>query len=185
MLKLFAIYIGGEHPQANIEVHDMRFVTAPSIEETHDELRRQWWGRPGSLHIDCWAEINQADGHDIALRTEPAEGENKLFYVNLGGYDGIDFAEKHRNVFVVADSVSRAKSRALKRANGWDAPHRDDLYEAEQAFALNDAASAHGLHIHLIPREGAGDPPFSCNYVPIRVGSRSKSAAASIQAATA
>ena len=181
MLKLFAIYIWGEHPQANIEVHDMRFIVAGSIDETHDELRRQWWGRPGSLHIDCWAEITHSDGHDIELRPEPAEGVDKLYYVNLGGYDGIDFAEKHRNVFVVADSLSRAKSRALKRAAGWDAPHRDDLYEAEQAFALNETANAHGLYIHLTARPDAGDPPFSCDYVPIRVGQRSKAQQPTVQ----
>ena len=173
-LKLFAIYVGGEHPRANIEVHDMRFVAASSIEQTHDELRRQWWGRPGSLHIDCWAEISHADGYDVQLRSEPYVGVEKLFYVNLGGYDGIDFAEKHRNVFVVADTVSRGKSRALKTVANWHEPHRDDLYEAEQAFALNKAANARGLYIHLTPGSVAGDPPFTCHYTPIRVKDRAK-----------
>ena len=57
-MKLFAIYIGGAMKGANIEVHDIRFIAAPSILDTHDDLRRQWWGKPGSLHIDCWAEID-------------------------------------------------------------------------------------------------------------------------------
>jgi hypothetical protein len=39
-VKLFAIYVGGELEGANIELHDMRFVVAPSIGETYDELRR-------------------------------------------------------------------------------------------------------------------------------------------------
>lgn len=57
-MKLFAIYIGGEHPRANIEVHDMRFVVASTLEGTYEALRAQWWGRPGTLHIDCWSEIS-------------------------------------------------------------------------------------------------------------------------------
>jgi hypothetical protein len=167
-LKLFAIYIGGEHPRANIEVHDMRFVAASDLHGTHAELLRQWWGRPGSLHIDCWAELTQADGYEIALRPEPFDGPERLYYVNLGGYDGVDFAEKHRNVFVVADTLARAKARALKRAAGWLEPHRDEIYEAEQAFALDAPAAAQQLHIHLAPKLLAGDPAFSCDYTPIR-----------------
>jgi len=167
-MKLFAIYIGGEHPQANIEVHDIRFIAAQTLRETHQELKRQWWGRPGSLHIDCWAEVSRADGYAVSLRPEPFEGLEKLYYVNLGGYDGVDFAEKHRNVFVVADTLSRAKSRALKRARDWTAPHRDEMYEAEQAFNLADAAALQALHIHLTPVPEATDAPFACEYLPLR-----------------
>jgi hypothetical protein len=166
-LKLFAIYIGGEHPRANIEVHDMRFVVAPTIEETWDDLRAQWWGRPGSLHVDCWSEIDRADGYAVSLETRPSEGAERLYYVNLGGYDGVDFAEKHRNVFVVAETLAGAKARAITRAAGWDEPHRDDLYEAEQAFALDAAALARRLYIHLTPSLLSGDPAFTCRYRPI------------------
>lgn len=70
-MKLFAIYIGGEFEGANIELHDMRFVVAPAITDTYDELRRQWWVIPKSLHIDCWAEIDHVDGYDISLHPEP------------------------------------------------------------------------------------------------------------------
>jgi hypothetical protein len=55
-MKLFAIYIGGEFPGANIEVHDGRFVVAAAIQETYATLRRDWWGAPRSPHIDCWAQ---------------------------------------------------------------------------------------------------------------------------------
>jgi hypothetical protein len=167
-LRLFAIYIGGEHPRANIEVHDIRFIVAPAIEATYEALKAQWWGRPGSLHIDCWSEIAHADGYDVLLRPEPFEGPERLYYVNLGGYDGVDFAEKHRNVFVVADTLAGGKSRAIKKAAGWADAHRDEMYEAEQAFALDDAANAERLHIHLTPSALSGDPAFTCHYTPIR-----------------
>jgi hypothetical protein len=169
-MKLFAIYVGGEHPGANIEVHDMRFVAAPTLADTHAELRRSWWGRPGSLHIDCWAEIDHADGHDVTLRPEPFEGPDKLFFVNLGGYGAGEFLEKHRNVFVVAETESKAKARALRTIAGWTDLHRDDLYEAEQAFALQEATAPHRLHIHLTPSALPREPAFTCSYVPIRKG---------------
>lgn len=167
-MKLFAIYIGGEHPGANIEVHDMRFVVAPTIEATYETLLAQWWGRPGSLHVDCWSEISNADGYEISLRPEPYEGPEKLYYVNLGGYDGVAFAEQHRNVFVVADSLPAAKARAIRRAADWTDAHRDEMYEAEQAFALDGAAQAQRLYIHLTPSLMSGDPDFTCRYTPLR-----------------
>lgn len=167
-MKLFAIYIGGEIAGANIEVHDMRFVVAPSIEQSHAELLRQWWGKSGSLHIDCWAALDHADGFDVSLRTEPFLGEERLYFVNLGGYDPTEFAERHRNVFVVAPTEKLAKARAIKHARHWVEPHRDDMYEAEQAFSLADAASGQRLYIHLTPTHAARDLAFTCDYIPIR-----------------
>lgn len=167
-LKLFAIYIGGEFPGANIEIHDVRFVVANSIEETHDELRRQWWGVPRSLHIDCWAEITHADGYDIALRPEPFEGPERLFFVNLGGYEPGEFAERHRNVFVVAENEAKAKTRALKGVKHWIEPHRDDLYEADAAFCLEESIGEQRLHVHLQPAATLSEPAFTCQYIPIR-----------------
>ncbi|CAN5466499.1 DUF1543 domain-containing protein [soil metagenome] len=145
----------------------MRFVVAPTIEATYGSLRTQWWGSPGSLHIDCWSDISHADGYDVSLRSEPFAGAERLYYVNLGGYDGVDFAEKHRNVFVVADTLGRAKAKAIRRAAGWSEPHRDDIYEADRAFALDEAAAAERLYIHLTPSALNRDPAFVCRYTPI------------------
>jgi len=167
-MKLFAIYIGGEHERANIELHDMRFVVAPSITDTYDELRRQWWGIPKSLHIDCWAELDQVDGYDVELRPEPFEGPERLYYVNLGGYAEGEFLEKHKNVFVVANSLPEAKARGLRSAAGWRDAHRDDLYEAEQAIALSESAGHQRLHVHLRPSTARKELVVTCDYIPIR-----------------
>lgn len=167
-MKLFAIYVGGELEGANIELHDMRFVAAPSIADTHDELRRQWWGTPKSLHIDCWAELGEVDGYEIALRAEPFTGPEKLYYINLGGYDAGEFLEKHRNVFVVAATAAEAKKRAITQAKQWDAPHRDQMYEAEQAFCLQDVGAGKRLYVHLNKVAATKVLSFTCRYTPVR-----------------
>ena len=166
-MKLFAIYIGGEMPGANIELHDMRFVAAPSIRDTYVELRRQWWGSPTSLHLDCWAEITHADGYRVELRSEPFAGREKLYFVNLGGYDPTEFAERHRNVFVVADGIIKAKARAMEAVKGWGELHRDDMYEAEHAFCLDEPANSQRLYIHLTPGGPVQPLAFTSKYVPI------------------
>lgn len=166
-MKLFAIYIGGEHPAAHIEVHDVRFAVAESIADTYDQLRADWWGTPGTLHVDCWAEIAHADGYEVTLRPEPSAAPERLYFVNLGGYDGRDFAEQHKNMFVVATSVNDAKARALSTIADWKDAHRDDLYEAELAFAL-DTKIGDRLHIHLTAKDGSGAPHFTCSYTPLK-----------------
>jgi Domain of Unknown Function (DUF1543) len=164
-MKLYAVYVGGEVEGGNIEVHDMRFVAASSLRETYTELIKQWWGKPGSLHIDCWAEITHADGYEVSLRPEPFAGPLRLYYVNMGGYDKTQFTEVHRNMFVVAQNVTEAKRRAKAAIVNWDQPHRDDMYEADQAFCLSDKTKTPRLHIHLTPAETAKPLEFTCRYI--------------------
>lgn len=166
-MKLFAIYIGGEHPSANIEIHDVRFVVATSIRETYDSLRADWWGTPGTLHVDCWAEIDHVGGYDVDLRSDRPVGRERLYFVNLGGYDGLGFAEQHKNMFVVATSITDAKTQALQSIDGWTDAHRDDLFEAEKAFSL-DQMIGDRLHIHLTPSEETRPPRFTCKYTPLK-----------------
>jgi hypothetical protein len=166
-MKLFAFYIGGSTPTSLIEVHDARFGVGEKIDDCYDDIRKSWWGTPESLHLDCWGELNAADGHDIVLKDTPAEGDSKLWFVNLGGYDPADFNELHKNVFVVAPSESKAKVRALKMILDWKSHHKDYLYEVEKIFSINDAVSAKGLHIHLVPNPDAKPFKFDMGYNPI------------------
>src|SRR3954462_7690207 len=99
MARIFAIYIGGATEKSLIELHDMRFVIADRIEDTYPALKAAWWGKPESLHIDCWGALDSADGHNITLKPEPSSGAERLYFVNLGGYDPGDFTELHKNVF--------------------------------------------------------------------------------------
>jgi len=124
-------------------------------------------GTPGTSHIDCWAEIDHADGHDVQLRPEPYKRRERLFFANLGGYDPADFAEQHCNMFVVAANVTQAKARAMATIPAWKEGLRDDLYEAEKAFALNEVIGEK-LHIHSVATETARPPKFACRYTPLK-----------------
>jgi hypothetical protein len=166
-MKLFIIYIGGTHEKAFIEVHDMRFIVAENIEGTYDELKRTWWGTPKSLHLDAWGSLEYADGHNVTLSNEPSTYENKLYFVNLGGYDKKQFMEAHKNVFVVAPTASKAKVRALKQILHWESYHRDYQFEVDDILDVTDIASKNNLYINLEPTDIEKEFEFTCKFTPI------------------
>ena len=46
---LFVVMLGGKHPRAKIEVHDVVFAIADSLEATYPQLRQGWFGSPAGL----------------------------------------------------------------------------------------------------------------------------------------
>jgi hypothetical protein len=66
-MKLFMFYVGGDCGNSNVELHDVRFSIGERPVDCFEDLRRQWWGEPKSLHLDCWGAVEQADGHDLEL----------------------------------------------------------------------------------------------------------------------
>jgi len=161
-------YVGGDCGNANVELHDVRFSIGKTPEDCFDDLRRQWWGEPKSLHLDCWGAVEQADGYDIELSTAPpADGQHKLFFVNLGGYDPSEFGELHRNVLIVAADDAAAKAKAKAQIDHWHKPHRDRLFEIEKTFDITDAMRRYGVYLVLSPAAGERPFRFQCDYRPI------------------
>ncbi len=165
-MKLFAFYIGGSIPGALIELHDVRFGIGEKIEDCYGDIRKSWWGTPDSLHLDCWGELSAADGHNIVLQKQPFQGANRLWFVNLGGYEPGDFSELHRNVFVVAPDDSKAKVRALKQVLHWKGRHEDYTLDVENICCINDAVAGKGLYIGLEPTDNAAPFAFAFGYNP-------------------
>lgn len=167
-MKLFMFYVGGDCGNSNVELHDVRFSIGNSPEDCHADLRRQWWGDPKSLHLDCWGAVEQADGFDVVLTTgTPPAGAEKLFFVNLGGYDPSEFSELHRNLLLVADDAKAAKAKALAQVKHWTVPHKDNLFEVEKAIDLTALLQQSGYSLTLT--KAASEKPFAfvCAYLPI------------------
>lgn len=168
-MNLFVIYIGGKHEKGTIELHDMRFVIAHTIEETYDVLRKSWWGTPDSLHLDAWGILNFADGYNIHISDQIVEtSTDKLYFVNLGGYDSKQFTELHENVFVVAKNDVDAKQKAVQQVQHWQVPHRDNLFEVENVIHLNHfIVKNKKYYVHLKKSSTTKTFEFTCLYTPI------------------
>ena len=167
MPSLFLVVLGGRIAGSHIELHDVRWVVGTCIEDTIPSLRRQWFGLTSGLHIDSYKAIRHVDGHAVELIADRSEvikqrtdlngtGEEKLWFVNLGGYDSHSLQELHEFGLVVAPSKHAAKARARQR---WlkDAlkVHKDDLHSINNLGTVDDCLPLFKIddwHVHLCPQ---------------------------------
>jgi hypothetical protein len=146
--KLFAVYLGGRAERCNTELHDMVFVTGPSVEAAYGQLLDKWFGLPRRLHIDAWAELDVVDGYEVSLSADPDPGARRLFFVNLGAYRTGELSEVHANGFLVAETRDEAKRRARTTLMSGKLTelHTDDLYELDTCLELG---AVNGWHVVL------------------------------------
>lgn len=101
--KLFVVMLGGKHSKAKVEVHDVAFVVAPSLEDTYPVLRASWFGCPKGLHIDAWMVVDGVEQWRVEFSPQaPRAGLPKLYFINSGGYDNRVFGEAHQYPLLVA-----------------------------------------------------------------------------------
>ncbi|MGO1164901.1 DUF1543 domain-containing protein [Brucella sp. C7-11G] len=159
------IQIGGSCGGSNVELHDIRFCLGNQIEDCYDDLREQWWGNPKGLHLDCWGEIRQVDGHNVNIVPKNRSNHiNKLFFLNLGGYTTTQFGELHENLLLVMPDLSSAKKRALAEVKHWAQPHQDKGFEVENSINLSKSVQSNGYSIELTPSEKQVPFEFICKY---------------------
>jgi len=161
-MNLFVIYLGGSHERALIEVHDIYITVAEKIEDTYQEIRDYWWGK--SVHLDAWGVLKYVDERLIQLKVEPSQNKEKLYFVNMDGYDSSLFTELHENLFIVAESEEEAKKKAKAKVAHFEVPHKDNLYEIENILLLKKIKN---FHIHLEKSSSPLKFEFICKYTPL------------------
>lgn len=169
MPSLFIVMLGGRHARANTEVHDVVLAVADTLEETFPQLRQAWFGEQQGLHIDAWAQINgvEFEGQQYQLQfsnAAPNQAHEKLWLINLGGYDAREFGELHRYVLVVAQNNMVAKQRGKAYfAAHWQKQHTDGVLDVDDCIAIDQV---HGRYVQLVAGEFAGNR-WENTYLPI------------------
>ena len=139
-IHLFLVVLGGRARNANVELHDVRWVVGTRIEDTYSLLRKEWFGIIEGLHIDSYKKINIVDGYKVNLKNienkklknnKFLKGNNtkkKLWFVNIGAYNPCSMQEKHEFGLVVASNSLEAKNKAKSKwLNGFKKKHKDDI----------------------------------------------------------
>nr|BFD41441.1 DUF1543 domain-containing protein [Pseudomonas sp. FFPRI_1] len=152
---LFVVMLGGKHPRAKIEVHDVQFVVADSLAAAYPQLREGWFGSPAGLHIDSWMKVDGVEDYRLELSPlAPAADAPRLFFLNLGGYEAATFGEAHRYLLVVARDRLEAKAKGKQQMLAhWHKPHTDALLDVDDCLPVD---LVDGRYVHLVhgPHQG-------------------------------
>lgn len=152
---LFVVLLGGKHPKAKVEVHDIAFVVAANLEAAYPALREAWFGSAAGLHIDGWMKVDGVEGWKVELSPlAPAPGSPRLYFINLGGYERQVFGEAHQYLLVVAHDKAAAQAKGKARARShWLKPHTDALMDVDDCLPID---LVDGRYIHLLeaPHQG-------------------------------
>lgn len=164
--SLFIVVLGGRTKKSHIELHDVRWVVGIDIEETYEQLRKEWFGDQKGLHIDSYIKIKYIDGYLInlipknqinnslaTLKSNPEH--NLLWFVNIGGYSPKLMSEQHQFGLIAAKNYREAKKKAkdnwlinsLKK-------HSDDISKIRLIEDIDDCVSievVNGYQVDLVP----------------------------------
>ena len=100
------------------EQHDIFFGIGNSLYDIKQDMLDFWPEAKGIIHLDAWQKVTQIDGYTIEIisRNEKLEQEEKLFFLNLGGYKENVFEEYHYKVLAVAKNKAEAIKKAKETA---------------------------------------------------------------------
>lgn len=150
--KLYMLLLGSKAPKRNVEQHDYFFGIATSIKELIPEIKAFWPEAGKSIHVDGWRTVNMVEGFEISvvLNSEISEpNDNKLYFINLGGYQEGKLEEQHYVVLSVnsekALAIHHAKKTAFFKRNSIKGAnsHIDEKYgiDVDDIFKIDDILS--------------------------------------------
>ncbi|WP_240775007.1 DUF1543 domain-containing protein [Pedobacter xixiisoli] len=117
--KLFMVLLGSKAENRNVEQHDFFFGVSHSLAELVPALQAFWPEAGKSLHIDGWREVTAVDGFRVEVyvkQTDDVLAENRLFFINLGGYTAGRLEEQHYTLLSVCRDKAEATQLAKKVA---------------------------------------------------------------------
>lgn len=179
-LKLYMILLGCVPPGRHTEQHDVFFGIATSLNELVPEMKA-FWPEPERIHIDAWREVNAVEGHRVKIVERNSETtfsvqQNKLFFINLGGYLENRFEEQHYVILTVkpdrGSALKEAKQTFFYKHNYFEkaASHIDDKYgiDVDDLYWIEDILSAsqkQQYRVELIPSDNLKEDPINLGYL--------------------
>jgi hypothetical protein len=179
-VKLFMLMLGATPQGRHTEQHDIFFVIAESINDVKPNIQDFWPEAKDKIHIDAWREVTSVQGYQISVVEKQAHAapssKQKLFFVNLGGYQENKFEEQHYVVLTVKENKSlafkEAKETLFYQHNHipGGTSHIDDKYgvDVDDLYEIEDILSAEQkekYRISIVPAEGLAEDEFHLGYL--------------------
>lgn len=150
-LKLYMLLLGCKPPGRHTEQHDLFFGIGKSLTDLKQDILDFWKEANGKIHIDAWRAVQKVDGYEIAvISKQTASQQEKLFFINLGGYKKNEFEEYHYKLLTISSdkgtAIQKAKQTAFYRHTGFEGAvsHIDDKYgiDVDDIYEIEDILSS-------------------------------------------
>lgn len=171
--KLFMMMLGCRPQGRNTEQHDMLFAIGEQMKDLIPAIKAFWPEAKGIIHVDAWREVKQVGGYQVQVApriedTAATPDNDKLFFLNLGGYKPDEFDEFHYKMLAVAPNqagaVKQAKQTAFYKHTGFKGAtsHIDDKFgvDVDEVYEVKDILTAEDksrYSLLLTPGEGPED----------------------------
>nr|WP_314866822.1 DUF1543 domain-containing protein [uncultured Flavobacterium sp.] len=179
-LKLYMIMLGCTPEGRYTEQHDIFFGIGNSLKELIPQMDAFWPEAKGKFHIDAWREVTAVDNFSITIEPKKTTLLNeKLFFINLGGYKENEFEEYHYKTLAVAESLGLAakvaKDTTFYKHFSFEGAvsHIDDKYgiDVDDIYNVNDILAPifkENYSIQITPSEvPLKEDPFHIGYLKI------------------
>jgi len=154
-LKLHMILLGCTPKGRNTEQHDIFFGIGTSLSDLKTSMIDFWPEAEGKIHIDAWREVTSVDEFRIHIVTRDealkVSANDRLFFLNLGGYRRNEFEEYHYKILTVGENkgaaVQKAKQTSFYIHTGFEggaSSHIDDKYgvDVDDIYEIQDILPA-------------------------------------------
>lgn len=146
------ILLGCKPAGRNTEQHDIFFGIGNSLSDVKTDILDFWTEANGRIHLDGWREVQHVDGYKIEVveKNEAISSQEKMFFLNLGGYKRDELEEFHYKMLVVAldkgAAIQKAKQTAFYKHTGFEGAtsHIDDKYgiDVDDIYEIQDILPA-------------------------------------------
>ncbi|HWD88420.1 MAG TPA: DUF1543 domain-containing protein [Mucilaginibacter sp.] len=113
--KLYMILLGCTPPGRHTEQHDVFFAIGEDLKSLVPDIINFW--PEGRVHIDAYREVTLVDGYKVSVADRGSGhsgSDDKLFFINLGGYKRGVFDEPHFKIISVNPDMGAAIQAAKK-----------------------------------------------------------------------
>ena len=173
------VLLGSKAPKRNVEQHDFFFGIAHTLKYLVPELRLFWPEAGNSIHIDGWREVTMVEGFSIkpvVNEKNHIASSQKLFFINLGGYQSNILEEQHYTVLNVHKDKAQAvqqsmktvfyKTNTIKGARS----HIDEKYgiDVDNVYAIEDILpplQKQKFRISILPATGSQEDIIHLGYL--------------------
>ena len=83
-MKLYYTVLGATPKGRNIEQHDVFFGLAETLKDLVPQMRQFWSEADGKIHIDCYQEVQFADGYEVYIvEKKPTKFQNSNYFSSI------------------------------------------------------------------------------------------------------